>query len=121
MADIIKVNFNTLKVKIPTLKQPLIGWINNNTLVISHDNLEEFETVRMKIYINGEFKLDTDNDKIEYVIDNISPDETYIVTIDLIGTISKLTKSYSHTIKLTSVIKVCSNNAICSNSQLVHE
>jgi hypothetical protein len=88
---------------------------------ISHNNLETFDEVRMKIYVNGEFKIDTYEDRIEYTTgEETSSLNKYYVRIELLGTVSKLNKTYAQTLTIENFI-ACSEQVVCSNTLVCQE
>jgi len=121
MGNIIKVNFNNAKIKLPSLISPQISWVDNKTILIYHNNLETFDEVRMKIYVDDEFKIDTYEDKIEYIVgEEAATKNNYKVTIEMIGTVSKLNKTYAQTLTIENFI-ACSEQVVCSNNLTCQE
>lgn len=120
MINKLKVNFNNAKIKIPNLKAPEVAWKDNQTLLISHNNLNIFDEVRMKIYVDEEFKIDTYEDKMEYVTGEEASANTYKIKIELIGTVSKLNKTYTQTLTIEHTI-ICSDQVVCSNNLTCQE
>ena len=121
MASKLKVNFNNVKIKLPSLTPPDIAWKDNKTILISHNNLEIFNEVRMKIYVNDEFKIDTYESRMEYITgEETTTLNKYKVKIELIGTASKLNKTYVQTLTIENFI-ACSEQVVCSNTLVCQE
>lgn len=121
MVNKLKINFNNVKIKLPKLNPPEISWKNNNTMQISHNNLETFDEVRMKIYVNGEFKIDTYEDRMEYMTgEEQASVNQYSVKVELLGTVSKLNKTYNQTLTIQNFI-ACSEQVVCSNTLVCQE
>lgn len=116
MGNIIKVNFNNTRIKLPVLEPPIINKTSLTEIFIINPNTC-FDYSKIIIYLNDKYLLATEtfNYKLTLPEDFLQTlqDSQFKISIVLQNTISKLTKEQRFD-SILDLALVCSENTVCS-------
>lgn len=112
----LKVNFNNVVVKLPTLQEPLLYLLGKTIFKIKNPNVPLFEESKMTLYINGSAVADSVYENLNFDLSKILSDnsiKSIDLTIELEGKTSNLskTKTFNKTLYFNFN---CSNKLLCS-------
>lgn len=137
MGNILKVNFNNARIKLPTIDRPLTNVVGQNQLKLENPNTL-FETCQMTVYINDEALFITKASEYlitipdTYIQSTYQPTEEDIkqfgdipacnfkLTVKVEGYSSMLYREETFT-TFISLTVICSDNLVCSNNLTVRE
>lgn len=126
MGEIIKVNFNNTKIKLPKVEPPLVSRLNVSDIKIVNPN-KHFASTKVVVLINGDYLLAFDTP--EYILklpedftqtSEENPYKSFILTTVLQNSVSKFSKEQRFNFKFNTTT-TCSEYMACSNEQTVNE